>query len=362
MPTTVSFEQALALSSAYKSRHLLLGNGFSIACVPDIFRYDSIFRQADFTSTPHLEKVFALLSTTDFEFVVNSLEQASLIVPHYITKSKSASARMLADSDVLKELLVATIAKRHPPFPAAIDDTQYAACRSFLSHFISKGSGGRLYTLNYDLLLYWCLMHELPDESFVLAHNDGFSRDTWFDGGELQQSEELYWQRTDKQNIHYLHGALHLYQGGERLEKFSWIDKGIPLIDQARDYIENRKFPVFVSEGDTAKKVARINHHPYLFNSSTSFRGVCNGGKGSKPGNNCLFTYGVSFSSNDAHVFEQIGHGRIKHLFVGLFGEPDSAENQQIFALMNSLKQQRQDEYPLMVSYYDSASAAVWGA
>jgi len=40
---TLSFEQALKRSENYGKKHLLLGNGFSIACKPDIFAYGSLF-------------------------------------------------------------------------------------------------------------------------------------------------------------------------------------------------------------------------------------------------------------------------------------------------------------------------------
>ena len=33
----INFQQALNNAQVYKQRHLLLGNGFSIACVPTIF-------------------------------------------------------------------------------------------------------------------------------------------------------------------------------------------------------------------------------------------------------------------------------------------------------------------------------------
>ena len=63
----MTFAEAIEDSEQYSKRHLLLGNGFSIACRADIFHYGSLFAQADFTQVPEVEAVFAALGTQDFE-------------------------------------------------------------------------------------------------------------------------------------------------------------------------------------------------------------------------------------------------------------------------------------------------------
>ncbi len=59
-----------------------------------------------------------------------------------------------------------TIASSHPEWPGEITDREYAACREFISQFDT------IYTLNYDLLLYWTLMH--TEEGEAPASDDGF--------------------------------------------------------------------------------------------------------------------------------------------------------------------------------------------
>jgi hypothetical protein len=46
----LSFEEALVDSAGFGRRHLLLGNGFSIACCGDVFHYGSLVNQADFSA------------------------------------------------------------------------------------------------------------------------------------------------------------------------------------------------------------------------------------------------------------------------------------------------------------------------
>jgi hypothetical protein len=45
----MSFSDAIARSRSNGKPHVLLGNGFSIACRPDIFVYGKLFEQADFS-------------------------------------------------------------------------------------------------------------------------------------------------------------------------------------------------------------------------------------------------------------------------------------------------------------------------
>lgn len=356
------FDQAISNADCYSKKHLLLGNGFSIACIDTIFSYNSLFEETDFESYPEIKKAFEALQTTDFELVIEALEKAALVVPAYTSKFPKTVKKIGTDAQKIKELLIDTIAGRHPKFPAEILDEKYKACRQFLSHFIADGiNDGRVYSLNYDLLLYWTLMHEVDSESYELVHNDGFGRDSYFEDGEAHVSDYLSWQgKSDGQNIYYLHGALHLFDSGHQLEKFSWTDTGVPLIEQCRGALNENKFPLFVTEGDHNKKMEKITHSAYLYTAYENFETVMNAGK-YKPGNTCLFTYGVSFSDNDTHVFNRIASGRIKHLYVGIFGDPTTRGNKKIIAKAESLKRRRKPEYPLEISYYDSASAKVWG-
>jgi hypothetical protein len=227
-----------------------------------------------------------------------------------------------------------------------------------LANFVNEDRMGRIYSTNYDLLLYWTLLQEFEDEEFTLVHNDGFFDQR--DEHHRQLSEELTWQgKQENQNIYYIHGALHLFQGAGEIEKFSWKATGIPLIEQSRRALNVNKFPLFVSEGDSAKKFSRIMHNPYLYNSYENFSAIVNGGRGPRVGNTCLFIHGLSFSDNDVHITSCISRGRIRHIFVSLFGNPDSEPNQRIISKCETLQASRQ-EHPLTVSYYDSESANVW--
>ncbi|HET6225515.1 MAG TPA: DUF4917 family protein [Bacteroidia bacterium] len=358
----ISFETALNSAINYSKKHLLLGNGFSIACINKVFSYNSLFDETDFTAFPEIKKSFEQLKTTDFELVIEALEKAALIIPGYTEELPQTIIKIAKDAIRIKELLIGTLANRHPELPSDVPAEKYIACRKFISHFIANDvNDGRIYSLNYDLLLYWTLMHDVENESYTLNFNDGFGRDINNENGETSISDYLIWQgKTELQNIYYLHGALHLVDSGQALMKFSWKDTGKKLIDQCRNALNENKFPLFVTEGDYQKKLEKITHNAYLYTSFESFENVMLAGKSKTPGNTCLFTYGVSFSNNDEHVFEAIASGRIKHLYIGIFGELRSDANKEIIAKVESLKRRR-TKFPLEITYYCSSSAKVWG-
>ena len=360
----IRFSQAIANAQIYNKKHLLLGNGFSIACIPSIFTYQSLFNEADFSKRPNIKKAFKKLKTTDFELVIKSLEQSAILLKVYDANSKKVRNKMIKDASILKNILITTIAKNHPSDPSVIVDIKFNACRTFLSNFYL--SGGNTYSLNYDLLLYWTLMHDLEDKERTLKPCDGFGRETFINDGEIEVSDYVTWQGTSgarNQNTYYLHGALHLFDAGVDLQKYTWNDTGVPLVEQSRLALEEDKFPVFVSEGDSNKKMKKITHSAYLYHNYKSFAGICaNVGRGRKAPNTCLFTYGVSFSENDNHIFNIIGNGTIKHLFIGVYGDINSKNNKEIIKKVNELVSLRSQIFPLKVTYYCAESANVWGS
>ncbi len=355
----LTFQEALNKSEVYNKRHLLLGNGFSIACIPSIFTYGSLYSKADFSDMPEVQETFSRLKTEDFELIIHALEKGSSVLPAYLPEDKVTAGKMLEHAAKLKERLIETIAHNHPAVPGDIDEYRYFACADFLSKFLNNGC--TVYTLNYDLLLYWTLMYAMERKLIKVAPIDGFGRDTAFDNGEFYVSEYVTWQGETKahgQNIHYLHGALHIYDRKADIEKFTWSDKKVRLVDQARAALAEGRFPLFVTEGESNKKMEKISHCGFLYHSYKSFTSTM--AAGTKASKSCLFTFGVSFGDNDAHILHKIPKGKVAHLFVSIYGDPSTPANKQIIEAAETLKRQRAFNN-LQISYYDAQSASVWG-
>src|SRR5437660_3352486 len=118
----ISFDKALKAAEQYSKRHVLLGNGFSIACKPNIFAYGSLFEEAKKTMSKELAAIFAAMGTQDFEEVIRALQHAAAIVSAYNPKLKRTMARMNGDAEKLKTDLIQTVAGRHPARPNDISD------------------------------------------------------------------------------------------------------------------------------------------------------------------------------------------------------------------------------------------------
>lgn len=155
-----TFEQAIEDAQRYGKRHLLLGNGFSIACRPKIFTYGRLYEQADFSSISTTAKLaFDALATQDFERVIKALRDAAQLIESY--GGSLDLVAQLRGTPTVCELLVQTIAASHPAWPGEIEEEEYESCRRFLSNFDT------VYTFNYDLLLYWTQMHTAEGEPRV---------------------------------------------------------------------------------------------------------------------------------------------------------------------------------------------------
>jgi hypothetical protein len=348
MTDVLTFENVTeAAADAGGKCHLLLGNGFSIACRPKAFAYGNLFREADFSELSiDAEDLFELFGTSDFERVIDALRISAAISALYETTN--GHEQMLDDSERVKDALAKVLARKHPDNVGAVRDAEYGSARAFLANF-----DGNIYTVNYDLLLYWTL---LQDKGPPISSNDGFRSDP-----DDPDAEWVVWDgfAGHAQRIFHLHGGLHLYDAGSQLKKITWARTGIPLVDQIRDALAKNEFPLIVTEGSSSDKIARIEHSPYLHRGLKSLNS-CGG---------CLCIYGHSLAKNDEHVLARIEASKVEKVFVSLHGDPGSEENQAIQRRAD-LMAERRDEHEsskpknrrkrLHVHFFDATSAEIW--
>lgn len=334
----ITFQDALARAQGKK--HLFLGNGFSRACRNDIFAYDALFTRADFRNLSQVaRRAFDVLGTKDFEVVMRALRTASLLAQLYAPDNPALARVLFEDADGLREVLASAIAQNHPDRPSDIQDEAYAACRRFLANFET------FYTVNYDLLLYWAFMHDefepdiKCDDGFRTPDEPGLEYVTW----------DV--EKTDRQNVFYLHGALHVYDADAELKKFTWINTGIRLIDQIRNALAENMFPLIVAEGTSREKMTRILHSNYLGRGYRSFAKIAGS----------LFAYGHAMSENDEHWASLIAKNKVRQLFVGIHGDPNSAGNRNLIARCREIQMRRPRRQPLDVAFFDASTAHVWG-
>jgi len=158
-------------------------------------------------------------------------------------------------------------------------------------------------------------------------------------------------ENTRKQNVFYLHGALHLFDAGDTMKKYTWCNTGVRLIDQIRSALESDLFPIIVAEGESDQKLSRILHNTYLsrcYRSLASIRGT-------------LLIFGHSMSAADAHIMRLIEKGRLEQVFVGIYGDPTSKSNARTIRRAHAMAGAREDD-SVEVRFFDAQSADVWGS
>ncbi len=194
-------------------------------------------------------------------------------------------------------------------------------------------------------------MH-IPKDSTVedqMKCDDGFRHP---DGKENVEYVSWEMENSDGQNIHYLHGALHIFESETELVKYTWSRTGIKLIDQINEALKNDRYPVIVAEGTSEQKISRIMKSSYLQRSLKSLRTI--GGS--------LFIFGMALHENDEHVLKRIRKGNISELWVGVYGNPTSKENIALMKRAQSLASDRSSKKPLKVNFYDASTAKIWNS
>lgn len=335
--TPIAFADAID-RTADRRRHLLLGNGFSIAAWAN-FGYGALVGTV-VGQAPRIEELFDRFQTADFERVARALLETQQVLAVHIGTDALIDA-VTADYRELKRLLVTAITKIHPPGPRELDEGEYAHSVAFLKRFLSAKAdgaalGGKIFTTSYDLLLYWTLMEGLKQ----LNCDDGFRLGRW--------------KRRESQTIFYLHGALHLFESKGVTRKLSVEGR---LVDTVGERIERDDVPLFISEGSSQEKRVRIAESDYLTAASEHLAATCDDPQA------CLFVFGHSLRDEDAHIFEKIADGALAEVFVSVRAADEADAHAQIQKATALWVRKRRDRGgpPLTVFAYDPAEAAPWG-
>ncbi|MGD9934603.1 MAG: DUF4917 family protein [Dehalococcoidia bacterium] len=346
----LTYHQVLELLPPTK--HLLLGNGFSISCDP-AFRYDSLYEFArEHGLSRRAQAVFEKIGTSNFEGVLRALGDTEWIAATYGLAAGSANGgpSIAEDIESVKNALVAAVAQRHLERPSDVDEAKRAAAVEFLSPYHN------VFTTNYDLLLYWITMQG-NDEHADLARRDGFRADP-----EDPEAPHLLFQEHvgGDRGFFFVHGALHLYVHHGQVRKHSWIRSGIALVDLIREALDKYQYPLFVAEGDAHTKLEQIQRSGYLSYGLGKLERI----------QKALVTFGLAFGESDAHIAHVIADNpKLEHVYIGLFDGPDSPAGQAVLAAADRIDRRRRanrtprgDQYPgLAIQFYDAKSARPWG-
>lgn len=286
--------------------HLIVGNGFSAAADPR-FEYGTLLGVAEtegYLSSLPATEVFRQLDTVNFEHAIKALvDMKSMLFDFWFDgwgepdTHRELAARIVQTTKEIRTALHRTLVAVHPEYAAL--EQRFGHVAEFLSRFKS------IYTLNYDLLLYWAILNgRTPDGPLSARFQDGFGRvggDLCFDAGRPC-------------HVWYLHGALHLVQDiNGRVKKLS-SSKEASVLAQIKSRLVGDCDPLVVTEGTSKEKVLTISTSPYLTAATAALRQA----KGS------LVVFGSSISKEDHHIWQCIdAPERIREIYVGVRGERD---------------------------------------
>lgn len=332
------FEGAFNNAARYGKPSLLLGNGFSRAWDNSRFDYERLY---DVAAIPgRIKAIMDRLGFKDFEATMRALNLAQNVINEY-RGGEPISLRIAEDIDVVRSALLRAVWARHPESSRRVSDDQYQSCFNFLAPF------SNLFSLNYDLLLYWTI-------NWAISHQQ--CAPNQFDDGFRKSDGRLLWRSAlETQNVHYMHGGFHLISAGEHVSKLSSKDAKSSIAEQMEHYMRAGALPLFISEGESLQKAAAIAQSPYLRHCHDTLS------RHASP----LFTFGVKFSPADDHILESIAASSIPALYVGVRALPNEEHKGRIadkcIKRRDALQNLSPHWVPLKVFFYEVTNCRVWG-
>lgn len=278
---------------------ILVGNGASIN-VWQNFNYSSIFARAtsdDAASQLDVLDInlFNTLGTHNFEQVLFSLRTAEIINRALGLHHNPITQRYRS----IKRSLVGTINELHIPWRRVPDDVIEGIRAAILRY-------RHIFTTNYDLLIYWAIMHQ---------NNPGPFCDYFF--SEKFDSKDTSIFDNGRRRILYLHGALHLYKDSSGTTLKRRADGFNNLLDLfGQPYAAHPDaVPLIVSEGTSDDKLSSINQSDYL---TFAFNRLVEN-------ENEMVVFGHSLSDSDMHIVEAMQKWEGRRIAISLL--PDTEPN-----------------------------------
>ncbi|HFS5639803.1 TPA: DUF4917 family protein [Legionella pneumophila] len=341
---------------------LLVGNGFNMAlssCIGQItLDYESISKEVRKRSQKLGNGLYEFLEKNktecDLELLLsilnNSLQCLKSSTSDYCTCKSDYKEKIKLHRSTLKELVIEimTSDEFHPQHSKIFSENSYLeSCKKNLEAF------DRIFTINYDLILYWLLnkKHLLveTDENGEVIHGkfkDGFSsrrelRPINDDNNEVYEHLYGYAGTNNHPNLYFLHGALHLLQKNGYAYKvvkngsqshLNILELRNTLINDYNDF-DN----LIVFDATSHNKIRNIYSNAYLEKAYDKIITIPNDMV--IYGCNVLDKYGEKINlGNDIHLWRRIINSRSKKIYVGISKEDNQELNQFACDLAKELR------------------------
>lgn len=328
-----------------RTKHLLMGNGFSMSYDHNIFSYNALYDFIEKLEDPTLTKLFGIINTKNFEQIMRQLDNFIEMAKAFDANGKLT--QVLGEANLLlQKSLIDAVSSLHPEHVFEISEEKSNVCFAFLKEYLE--GDGKVFSTNYDLLLYWVLMRNESKHA-----SDGFGREHLNPVETRRKQEEaqygeLYWGKNkEEQKIFHVHGTLPIFDTGIAIEKEVYRDRSY-LLENIKERMIRKDYPVFVTAGDGIEKLKQIYHNRYLtycFENLSNITGS-------------LVSFGFSFGEYDYHIIDAVNKAakrgaqsgdKLFSIYIGVYSEDDLEYIKSI-----------QNKFDCKVNVYNSKTTNIW--
>ena len=332
------------LKEKKRTKHLLLGNGFSMSYDSKIFSYNALSDFIEKTDNRLLKKLFKVINTKNFEQIMQQLDNFKEISKVFTTDTK-LTKRIEKASAKLKSSLIDAVKELHPEHVFQVSEENSRNCSRYLEEYLLND--GKIFSTNYDLLLYWVLMRNNVKKAVDGFGRDQENADIYVPEDEREYSELRWGKHKNEQTVYYLHGALPIFDTGIEVVKEEYDTRNF-LLEKIKDRMEKKDYPIFVTAGNAKEKLNHIMHNKYLSNSYEELTAI----EGS------IITFGFNFGEYDTHIIDAINKAsnygkksgnKIFSIYIGVYSESDLKH-------INKIKH----KFKCKVNLYNARTVKIW--
>ena len=313
----------------------LIGNGASIA-VARTLSYNSLYDAA--VDRGHVDggpqAIFDFFDTRDFEFVLRALSHANAINRHL--GLVETATRDCYES--VRNTLIKTVKAVHPEHRDL--SHHFNAISGFLAQFPT------VFSLNYDLIIYWAMMEANASAGGNLF-KDCFLEARHFEG-DYDYLRRPHANLASSTLVFYPHGNLALATDMWGTETKISQNVGTLIDAITANWTLGGNTPLFVSEGDTERKLRSIRRNGYL-NAVYAELGKRR---------DSVLVYGWAFGGQDQHILDALSRADVSRFAISVYTGLADPEH-FCYEATRAVHQTRGLE-SAHIDLFDSADSGTW--